>query len=559
MSSHASEMKDMRKLWVRIRDFAFEAIVEAWPADTRDWARAMQAEATEITDARESFSWLLGGVMSLTKAWWKRILFGAKDPATIPAPRMPGSGAVALLLIAAASFLLPAMRQGVTAVFGSWTKSHGEIPVAELQRLGRVAEVNKDAKALAFAAMTLPVSDESVRWADSAVSLDPKLTWVYFQMPLYCPDCRASDAEFDRLAARLQQWDPENSVPYVMQANRIFERSEWRRGYFNVGAFDVNPKSAAEISRDAAAFAADHPDWAALMSKAFHGSHYDDYANRRFALTLDVMRQQNLNRPEQLISTVFGSQFLSPVSTNLYAASLIHDGDARAERHDPAAANDYWLIANFARLLLQGRTESFYALSTGSNLLHISAQRLHALFEREGRSDEARLAGYLDDDATNMAKAMKARYVESLWGQWHVSWSGFLVNLALFLAIPIAAVTVLAFSWLALTWRSNSRTLGRRSLCAFARFSPAVVSFLIVFFYANYLPYAMAMRKVRAENLLSFARSYYSILGTPLVVGNIPLFQTIFFWTAFMVVACSVLAVLVARIALRGDLENRAA
>ena len=66
-------------LATRFASWAFRGIVRAWPADTRDWARGMQSELTDITDARESLRWLQGGVMSLTKAWWNRALFGAKS------------------------------------------------------------------------------------------------------------------------------------------------------------------------------------------------------------------------------------------------------------------------------------------------------------------------------------------------------------------------------------------------------------------------------------------------------------------------------------------------
>src|SRR5579864_5067847 len=50
--------------------FAFGKIVSLWPADSRDWALAMQAELPQMESTQERLHWLAGGIMSLIKAWW---------------------------------------------------------------------------------------------------------------------------------------------------------------------------------------------------------------------------------------------------------------------------------------------------------------------------------------------------------------------------------------------------------------------------------------------------------------------------------------------------------
>src|SRR5580704_8854432 len=49
---------------------AFSKIVCLWPADSRDWALAMQAELPQMESTQQSLQWLAGGIMSLGKAWW---------------------------------------------------------------------------------------------------------------------------------------------------------------------------------------------------------------------------------------------------------------------------------------------------------------------------------------------------------------------------------------------------------------------------------------------------------------------------------------------------------
>ncbi len=145
-------------LATRFAAWAFRGIVRMWPADTRDWARGMQSELTDITDARESLRWLQGGVMSLTKAWWNRALFGAKSGERRPL-KLPGIGAIAFLLLAIISLALPGMRQGLTAVVQTWQSSRGDLSDSELRATRRasgahsrceIAGVRRDATRAGF-------------------------------------------------------------------------------------------------------------------------------------------------------------------------------------------------------------------------------------------------------------------------------------------------------------------------------------------------------------------------------------------------------------------------
>ena len=157
--------------------------------------------------------------MSLGKAWWNQLIYGGNPQETAPA-KLPGVATAILLLLAISSFALPGMRQGMVAIFDTWNFSRSYLGAAHLQKMGAEAEQNRDASTLAFVAMRLPAnSPEKVRWANLATSLDPALTWVYFQMQ---DERERPDANFSERIARLEKWDPDNAVPYLMEAQQSF-------------------------------------------------------------------------------------------------------------------------------------------------------------------------------------------------------------------------------------------------------------------------------------------------------------------------------------------------
>ena len=143
--------------------FAFGKLVALWPADTRDWALAMQAELPQMESTQQSLQWLAGGIMSLGKAWWNQLIYGDNHREVTPA-KLPGVATAILLVLAISSFALPGMRQGIVAIFDTWNFSRSYLTSAQLQKMGSEAEQSHDAATLVFVAMRLPEnSPEKVR------------------------------------------------------------------------------------------------------------------------------------------------------------------------------------------------------------------------------------------------------------------------------------------------------------------------------------------------------------------------------------------------------------
>ena len=145
--------------------------------------------------------------MSLGKAWWNQLIYGGTSQKKAPA-KLPGVATAILLLLAISTFALSGMRQGMVAIFDTWNFSRSYLDSAQLRKMGVEAEQNRDASTLAFVAMRLPAnSPEKVRWANLATSLDPSLTWIYFQMQ---DERERPDANFSERISRLEKWDPDN-------------------------------------------------------------------------------------------------------------------------------------------------------------------------------------------------------------------------------------------------------------------------------------------------------------------------------------------------------------
>ena len=190
--------------------------------------------------------------MSLIRAWWNQILFGTGDEASAVSKRVAATTAAVLLIIAMLFLVLPGMPQGFLAVVDAWRTEDAGQSVSALEKLGAEAERVQDANLLAFVALHLPDSPDKTRWADRAVSLDPKLTWIYFQMQSYGGIAPLVDPSFDRHVSQLQAWDPANAVPFLMQADRVLASE---------GALGTTSAYEARLGQNAA--------WLNAMDKAF--------------------------------------------------------------------------------------------------------------------------------------------------------------------------------------------------------------------------------------------------------------------------------------------------
>jgi hypothetical protein len=515
----------------------------------------MQAELPEMESTQESLRWLAGGIMSLGKAWWNQLIYGG-NPKETASVKMPGIVTAVLLFLAVTSFALPGMRQGMVAVFDTWNFSRSYLSSAQIQKMGHEAEKNRDATTLAFVAMRLPeATPDRVRWADLAVSLDPSLTWVYFQMA----DTRNhSVAGFSERVARLQKWDPDNAVPYLMEADQSFDSF----------ASMPNGGPAMWVSsrdyREHATEIAKHPEWTAVMEKAFRAPHFNDYQNERFNLNLAAQRKFGINRPVDLVLSTMAARIPNLLNVRSYSTWLTYLGAQReAVGDNSGAAENYWRAAHFGqRMQLESRPDGIEFLISNS-ILKSSFEKLNNLYERTGRADESKYAAFELENA----KAATVAFRENNWRLAEATslptWSALMIHVSSVLILVTALLSCVTVAWLALRVGgvAESQLASHRRACAISRIAPVLLVFSLGLFYANYFPYLRAFNQASPRFAQNLTSTFGGLLQVPFSFSHAWTYGrgAVYFWTGTLLFGCLSVLILLIRMPARGKMEKSAA
>lgn len=393
------------------------------------------------------------------------------------------------LVLSGAFFLIPEFRQGLhgplvslvsRAELWGWLESAGKLSSEKLAELRRAGE--RDARALAFVALHLPWENwqESARLADQAVTLDPQLTWIYGNLASrqrsawQMPEVAGAAEEW---IMRLQKWDSGNAVPYLLQAEWIYETQGLRRYR---GAMK---KELEALAKEAA--------WRAAMEKAFAAPRYDSYGLRRFELERTVLRQHGLARPSVVLWSLanYPLPHLSNIThySNLLVLKL---GDEAAQaRRFPEALDHYWRVAHFGeRMQVQGR--SLVEKLTARDLQVLGYERLLPLLRQMGRTDEATTVAYaLEQLHAQMAIASGK---DPLAQSSNYNWAVLMVQMLAVLVAVFGTFTALCTGYVnAKRWiRPEKKGKLYQFLTVAENYAPILLFFACLGFYVHYYPYA---------------------------------------------------------------------
>ena len=221
-----------QSLPLRLSHSLLQLALRLWPEESRQWGQALAAELDEIENPWEAFHWAIGGLMLFSRASASHFLSWLKLPAgtrlsadSLPLgaypPILPKHSRLltaTILLITAAILFLPPSREAISTVRASWNGFQGySSDIRAVRNLAAHAEKEKDARTLAFAALTTPDRESSIALADRAVAIDPSFAWIYAGStghPRYAPP--STDA-----LARLLSADPDNAFPELLAAQAI--------------------------------------------------------------------------------------------------------------------------------------------------------------------------------------------------------------------------------------------------------------------------------------------------------------------------------------------------
>jgi hypothetical protein len=287
----------------------------------------------------------------------------------------------AYALAALIFFAAPPFRQGLRASLGAWSDLlYGTVPgQGELRSLARRAEARHDPEGLIFAAARLWDGRESARLVEKAIRLDSRFLWAYAVVA----ERHGELAEISQWVPKLEAWNPENAVSYLLAADLI-ERSS-----FNTAPGLPPMERQRALQKDAA--------WRRDMEVAFASPAFDDYSDRLTELDRRVVTRYDF---QDLFAVLWGEQgpragVVPFHDSQEFAKSLLQAGENLESQGDRNGAFEKcWAVARFGQVIdSQGHNESEHW--AGTALQAMAYKQLQRLSSQGGNASEAALFGYL--------------------------------------------------------------------------------------------------------------------------------------------------------------------
>ncbi len=484
-------------------------IVRLWPEETQAWGRAFAAELHEIETPLASLRWLIGGLMLLTRERFRHFLKSLARPIGVPAPnasaafsnnsgsapRLPRLFTALVLTVSIAFLCFPEVRASLASVINSHNRKRWNLQQwNSFRKLHKEAQTNRDPQLLAFLSLLSQEPDERMRLADEAIKKDPSLTWIdYAGSYWHYADAERSHFLSDDRIARLQEFDPQNTVPLLLAAEAIshpIKQAYWARTNGRGTALGEAPEWQREITKNTA--------WLATMERAFATIKFDNYAAHQFNLLRVVSNRFRLSDPDVASLFLFSHRLIDYEDINIYSDLLLERGDQAARHGDTAlAAANFDKVERFAECMRQGSSLSGDRFTSGLASFQgtKASKKLKSLFEATGQPAQVQLAQLATwQDLEAQLRARPHPWFERHWTQ--SERAGLLINLAVLLIsffFPIALLALLSLGFAASFTR---RIPGRlyRLVCLAADATPVLLacSFALLFF--TYHPYARAYK-----------------------------------------------------------------
>jgi hypothetical protein len=459
----------------QVASLLLRSAIKITPQDAIEWGRAMLSELSHVKGDWAALIWAIGGAGVLAKhALLSAVIPGSNRPTVASGGELftkegpmrkttlaaAGACAVASLLF----FLAPAFRQAFRVSLAQW---HCVLQVTPpyrwpgLEVLAQRAEQKHDAEGLASVA----VRHWDARLADEAIHLDPKLTWVYAVV----------DPESDRWVPKLEEWDPQNALPYLITAESI-DIDQVVRGKVPHRVEDESPA------------------WQSALAAAFRSPKLDTYCDRLKELDRRVLLRYDLDDPYQSISGEcwHGLPSYAVWDSSRYAHLLLESGEILEARGDrKGALEKYWAVARFGDMIG----------SAGGSIVRRTVQgayrRLEALSQREGNKQQAELYAHLAGKIDQAEKEERASWRQRVTGGAVFSrWNAGVVRISGLMMLFSGGLALICVSSVIAKGRSLRLSTLRVSRGAATLSIGSVTGLLLssAMLYVSYRPYAEVFR-----------------------------------------------------------------
>jgi hypothetical protein len=455
-----------------------ESAIRIAPPKAREWGLAMRGELDQVESPWAGTMWALGGTSVMVKQSLISLvtpsgivadggLFAKSPTLRRAATALSGACVLAALLF----FASPPFRQAFDVAIKPWLSivhATSTDPQAAFTAIAQKAQAWNDAEGLALCAVRIQDPKRSASLAKAAVSLDPKLLWIYAPIAMRAP----GNPNIAEALKSLQRVDAQNSLFPILDAEAVAQKIRREQ--------PLSPHD--PLLQDA---------WRKQMAMAFESSKFDDYSDRVAQLNRTVLPRYGFNDPYE-VETREGDppQFLLE-NTKGYAETLLAEGD----QHDApggrlASLDAYWAVARFGQML-DSQAQTAFEHSIGTSLQSLAYRRLQKSAALEGDQERAALFGYLAEkfDGVGGVGADTAKEPEfgretALRNAAVVEVSGLMI--ALFTIFAAIAGTILAFA----SRRKSGEAQRAKPVAVMVLLTSALgVFFSSVTLYLTYRPY----------------------------------------------------------------------
>jgi len=396
----------------------------------------------------------------------------------------------AALAIVALLCLVPSYRQALRAAPEAWSVSRQPLSEGTLRGAAERGLREHDASLVAFAALHLQDRTEANHYAEQAVSMDPKLTWIAtrFANPVDST-AQSSKPWMERLAG----WDPDNAVPYLFAAELLYARTP----------------ADGSLDDSAALRLSSTTPWGEKMRAAFAAPRFDNYSRERFELDRSVLRRLRGIDPDALLWYASGLGYVNLSEVTVYAGLITRELGPNAEQagRTAEAADLYWSVARFGERLANGASWE-WEREIAANLEASAYTSLAGLAGRTGKKDEAAALALLSRRAERARSETQAAWRESSRARWALAERPAMLA---WVASGLALLSAIAcVAWLALLgFRREDRVLGGwlGSVALGLSYAPIVLLSSIAVMYCAMLPY------LRSAEEFATGRELFSTLA----------------------------------------------
>ena len=389
---------------------------------------------------------------------------------------------VLFLVLSAAFFFVPQFRQAfalpmmIMALESSSGSKYALFSNSQLQQWARDGEAQRDARALAFVALRLPDAAERARLADMAVSIDPKLSWVYISLISIANNRKSPETL--AWAKKLQQFDPENALGYLQEAENLRENNALLVKSSAPGL--PNWEEWLKLA-----------EWRAAMEKAFAAPHYDGYALRRFDLERTFMRERGVATPVRVLFSMVSYPIPNLLNIRQYAVLMVNKVGKDAEKAGKTkeALAHYWSVANFGERMHLGAGTTIEQLIAAA-VQKIAYQPLESLLRSSGQPQAADTLHYAAAESQRRTAARRGKDVLAL--STNYLWNALMVNIFLVLVMVFSTLTVIAVLYVNLKRWIRARQHGKTydTVTIAENYLPVLLFAFCVGLYISYYPYA---------------------------------------------------------------------